>query len=132
MASIFTKIIKKELPAHVVAETDQYIAFLDNKPMAMGHTLVVLKKEIDYLFDIDDQTLGSMLVFAKHVGLAIQQVIPCQRMGIAAVGLEVPHAHMHLVPLNSAYDIDFSKPPLSCSQSTLADLATRIAAKVAL
>jgi len=130
MASIFTQIINRAVPAHIVAEEERYIAFLDIKPLAQGHTLVVPKKEVDYLFDLDDETLGGLLVFAKQVALGIQQVVPCLRVGLAVVGLEVAHAHVHLVPLNSAYDIDFKKPPLQLSQEELANIAAQIKAAI--
>lgn len=131
MASIFTQIINRTIPAHIVAESNQYIAFLDAKPIAQGHTLVVPKKEIDYLFALDDETLSRLLVFAKKVAVGIQRVVPCLRVGIAVIGLEVPHAHVHLVPLNSAYDIDFSKPTLQLTQEALSKLAAQIKAAMA-
>ena len=131
MASIFTQIINRTIPAHIVAESNQYIAFLDAKPIAQGHTLVVPKKEIDYLFALDDETLSRLLVFAKKVAVGIQRVVPCLRVGIAVIGLEVPHAHVHLVPLNSAYDIDFSKPTLQPTQEALSKLAAQIKAAMA-
>ena len=131
MASIFTQIINRTIPAHIVAESNQYIAFLDAKPIAQGHTLVVPKKEIDYLFALDDETLSRLLVFAKKVAVGILRVVPCLRVGIAVIGLEVPHAHVHLVPLNSAYDIDFSKPTLQLTQEALSKLAAQIKAAMA-
>ena len=131
MASIFTQIINRTIPAHIVAESNQYIAFLDAKPIAQGHTLVVPKKEIDYLFALYDETLSRLLVFAKKVAVGIQRVVPCLRVGIAVIGLEVPHAHVHLVPLNSAYDIDFSKPTLQLTQEALSKLAAQIKAAMA-
>jgi histidine triad (HIT) family protein len=126
MASIFTKIAHKQIPAHIVAENQEYIAFLDIKPLVWGHTLVVPKQEIDYLFDLEDTTLGGLMIFAKKVALSLQKVVPCLRVGLAVVGLEVPHAHIHLLPLNGAYDIDFKKPSLLCSQEELAQLAEKI------
>ena len=131
MASIFTQIINRAIPAHIVAESNQYIAFLDAKPIAQGHTLVVPKKEIDYLFALDDEILSGILVFAKKVAIGIQQVMPCLRVGIAVIGLEVPHAHVHLVPLNSVYDIDFSKPTLQLTQEALSKLAAQIKEAIA-
>jgi histidine triad (HIT) family protein len=130
MASIFTQIAYKQIPAHIVAENDQYMAFLDIKPLVWGHTLVVPKQEVDYLFDLKDETLGGLIVFAKKAALGLQKVVPCLRVGLAVVGLEVPHAHIHLLPLNGAYDIDFNKPPLSCSQEELAKLAEKIKALI--
>ena len=131
MASIFTQIINRAIPAHIVAESNQYIAFLDAKPISQGHTLVVPKKEIDYLFALDDEILSGILVFAKKVAIGIQQVMPCLRVGIAVIGLEVPHAHVHLVPLNSVYDIDFSKPTLQLTQEALSKLAAQIKEAIA-
>ncbi|MEE4257173.1 MAG: HIT family protein [Bacteroidales bacterium] len=128
MASIFTKIIRGEIPCYKVAEDDSFFAFLDIRPLAKGHTLVVPKKEIDYIFDLDDDLLGKMIIFSKKVGLAIEKVVPCKRMGMSVLGLEVPHAHIHLVPINSVYDIDFKKPPVEMSEDELAELATTIAA----
>jgi len=128
MASIFTKIIRGEIPCYKVAEDDSFFAFLDIRPLAKGHTLVVPKKEIDYIFDLDDDLLGKMIMFSKKVGLAIEKVVPCKRMGMSVLGLEVPHAHIHLVPINSVYDIDFKKPPVEMSEDELAELATKIEA----
>ena len=128
MASIFTKIIRGEIPCYKVAEDDSFFAFLDIRPLAKGHTLVVPKKEIDYIFDLDDDLLGKMIIFSKKVGLAIEKVVPCKRMGMSVLGLEVPHAHIHLVPINSVYDIDFKKPPVEMSEDELAELATKIEA----
>lgn len=130
MASVFTQIIQGAIPGHIVADNAQYIALLDISPIARGHTLVVPKQEVDYLFDLDDRTLGGLLVFAKQVARGIQKVVPCLRVGLAVVGLEVPHAHVHLVPLNSAYDIDFSKPTLQLTQEELASIAAQIKAAI--
>ena len=130
MASIFTQIIQGTIPGHIVAEDTQYLALLDIHPIARGHTLVIPKQEVDYLFDLDDSTLGELFVFAKRVALGIQQVVPCRRVGMAVVGLEVPHAHIHLVPINSTYDIDFSKPPLQLTQEELATVAVQIKAAI--
>jgi len=128
MASIFTKIIHGEIPSYKIAEDEYYYAFLDINPLAKGHTLVVPKKEVDYIFDIDDLTLGDMLVFSKRVAKAIKQVIPCKRIGIAVLGLEVPHAHIHLVPINGGNDIDFSKPKLKLTPEEFTEIASKIAA----
>ena len=128
MASIFTKIIKGEIPSYKVAEDDHFFAFLDIRPLAKGHTLVIPKKELDYIFDLDDELLGEMIRFSKHLGLAIEKVVPCKRMGMAVLGLEVPHAHIHLVPINSVYDIDFKKPAVEMSQEEFIILADQIAA----
>jgi len=112
MPTIFSRIINGEIPCHKIAENKDYIAFLDINPLAEGHTLVVPKKEIDYIFDLDDELLAGMSVFAKHVARAIGKAVPCKRVGIAVLGLEVPHAHIHLIPINQLHDIDFSKPKL--------------------
>ena len=126
MASIFSKIIKGEIPGHIVAEDDNFIAFLDISPLVEGHTLVVPKKEIDYLFDQDDDVLSEIMLFCKRVSLGIEQAIPCIRIGLAVIGLEVPHTHIHLVPLNSMDDINFSNPKLSLSQEELAGTCQKI------
>lgn len=130
MATIFSQIIQRTVPAHIVADSKHYMAFLDVRPLARGHTLVVPKQEIDYLFDLDDEILGGIFIFAKQVALGIQKVVSCLRMGVAVVGLEVPHAHVHLVPLCSAYDIDFKKPTLKFSQEEQAFLANQIRAAI--
>jgi histidine triad (HIT) family protein len=126
MASIFTRIINREIPGHIVAENEQFIAFLDIVPLVMGHTLVVPKKEVDYIFDLDDDTLAGLHVFAKNVALAVKKAVPCKRIGVAVIGLEVPHTHIHLVPMNSMGDINFTKPKLSPSTEELAEVAERI------
>ncbi|HCM77068.1 MAG TPA: HIT family protein [Cytophagales bacterium] len=126
MGSLFTKIINREIPGHIVAEDEQFIAFLDIMPLVSGHTLVVPKKEIDYIFDHDDDTLQRMMVFAKKVAGAIKKTIACKRVGIAVIGLEVPHTHMHLVPLNTMDDINFTRPKLKPSSEELAATAKRI------
>lgn len=105
MSSIFSKIIAGEIPCHKVAENDEFIAFLDINPKTDGHTLVIPKQEIDYLFDIDDEVLGRMMVFAKTVAHAIEKAIPCTRIGVAVIGLEVPHAHIHLIPISKESDL---------------------------
>lgn len=126
MASIFTRIVNGEIPAYKVAETDRYLAFLDIYPLQKGHTLVIPKREIDYLFDLEDEELQGLMVFAKKVARAIEKVVPCKRIGVAVIGLEVPHAHVHLVPLQGIYDIDFSKPKLKLSQEEFAAIAAAI------
>ncbi|MEM9417254.1 MAG: HIT family protein [Bacteroidota bacterium] len=126
MPSLFTQIINRDLSAHIVAETENYIAFLDIRPLAKGHTLVVPKKEVDYVFDLDDETLVGLVLFAKQVAQGIQKVIPCLRVGMTVVGLEVPHAHLHLVPLNDLYDIDFKKPKLQLSEAELGEVADQL------
>lgn len=126
MASLFTKIINREIPGHIVAEDDQFIAFLDIMPLVSGHTLVVPKKEVDYIFDHDNATLEAMMVFAKKVAVAIKKQIPCKRVGIAVIGLEVPHTHMHLVPLNTMDDINFTRPKLKPTAEELVATTKRI------
>jgi histidine triad (HIT) family protein len=126
MPSIFTKIINGELPAHKIAETENYLAFLDIRPLKQGHTLVIPKKEVDYIFDVEDELLGGLMIFAKGVAKAIQAVVPCKRIGVAVIGLEVPHAHVHLVPMNAMSDLSFEHGFLSVSQEELAALAAAI------
>ncbi|MCH8329891.1 MAG: HIT family protein [Bacteroidetes bacterium] len=126
MASIFSRIIQGEIPSYKIAETENYFAFLDINPLAEGHTLVIPKQEIDYIFDLDDDTLADMTVFAKKIGLAIEKTVPCERIGIAVIGLEVPHAHIHLIPINGIHDIDFSKAKLQFSTEEFEATAERI------
>jgi histidine triad (HIT) family protein len=130
MPSIFSRIISKEIPGHIVAENEKFVAFLDIMPMVLGHTLVVPKQEVDYIFDLSDDHLREINLFAKKVGKAIQAVVPCKRIGIAVIGLEVPHAHVHLIPMNSADDLNFTRPKLKPSQEELAAVAAKIRAKV--
>ena len=132
MASIFTKIINKEIPSYVVAEASDHIAFLDMHPLAVGHTLVVPNKEVAYLFDLNDAVFTELMLFAKRVAVGMQKVVPCLRVGMAVVGLEIPHAHIHLVPLNGLYDIDFKKPKLYQSQSALSGMAKQLKTAIAL
>ena len=119
MASIFSKIINKELPAYIVAESDDFLAFLDIMPLRKGHVLVIPKKEIDYIFDIENDLLADMMVFAKEVATKMKNVLPCKRIGVAVIGLEVPHAHIHLVPINEVGDINFAQPKLQLSADKL-------------
>lgn len=128
MASIFTKIINREIPGHIVAENDRFIAILDIMPLVWGHTLVVPKHEVDYIFDQDDSTLSEVLGFSKKVARAIKRVVPCKRIGLAVIGLEVPHTHIHLVPMNAMDDINFSRPKLKPDGERLAVLAEKIRA----
>lgn len=130
MSSIFTKIVNGDIPSYKIAEDDNYYAFLDINPLAMGHTLVIPKQETDYIFDLGDELLAGMMVFAKKVGLAIEQAVDCKRIGIAVLGLEVPHAHIHLVPINGIYDIDFSKPKLKFSEEEFKQIAAGIRSKL--
>ena len=124
--SIFTKIIKGEIPCYKIAEDDRFIAFLDVFPIKKGHTLVVPKVQIDYLFDLDDSLLSDLMIFAKKVSQKMQSAISCERIGIAVIGLEVPHAHIHLVPLDTVGDIDFSQPKLQLSAKEMTEIADSI------
>lgn len=126
MASIFTKIVQGEIPAYKIAETEEFLAFLDIFPIEKGHALVIPKQEVDYLFDLEDETLAKLQVFAKKVARAIERVIPCERIGQAVVGLEVPHAHIHLIPLKGALDIDFSRPKLKFTPEEFQAIADSI------
>lgn len=125
MPSVFTRIVNGEIPAHKIAETDEFLAFLDVFPCAPGHTLVIPKKEIDYIFDLDDALYEGLMKFSKTVAIAVEKVIPCKRIGIAVVGLEVPHAHVHLIPMNSMADMNFNNK-LKMTQEELAEIARRI------
>ena len=127
MESIFTRIVKGEIPSYKIAEDDQYYAFLDINPLAEGHTLVIPKKETDYIFDIEDEEYKGLFMFSKKVARAMRKVISCERIGIAVIGLEVSHAHIHLVPLKTIYDIDFRKPKLKFSAEEFIAIAARIA-----
>lgn len=126
MASIFTKIINKELPAYIVAENDRFLAFLDIMPLKKGHVLVIPKEEVDYIFDVEDELLGEMMVFAKSVAVKIKKVVPCKRVGVAVIGLEVPHAHIHLVPIDGIGDINFSNPKLQVEKAEMERIAEQI------
>jgi histidine triad (HIT) family protein len=132
MSSIFSKIVKGEIPSYKIAEDENFYAFLDIHPLAKGHTLVIPKQETDYIFDLDDETIKELFAFAKKVAIAIEKVVECKRIGIAVLGLEVPHAHVHLVPINGIYDIDFSKPKLSFSAEEFERLAENIKAHIKL
>jgi histidine triad (HIT) family protein len=126
MASVFSKIIRGEIPSHKIAEDDNYYAFLDINPLAKGHTLVIPKQEVDYLFDLDDNLLAGIQVFSKPIARAIEKVVPCKRIGIAVLGLEIPHAHIHLIPINRLDDINFGRPKLKFSEEELAEIASMI------
>lgn len=126
MASIFTKIINREIPGHIVAENDDFIAFLDINPLVEGHVLVVPKQETDYIFDLEDDLYLGLQLFAKKVAKAIEKSVDCIRIGVAVIGLEVPHVHIHLVPLNSMNDINFTKEKLHPSQEELSKIADKI------
>ena len=128
--TIFSKIIKGEIPSYKVAEDDKFYAFLDINPIAWGHTLVVPKEEVDYLFDIDDKQLGEMMVFAKRVAKAIKKALPCRKVGMAVLGLEVPHAHIHLVPLQKEGDMDFHHKISDPDPKRMQEIAEAIAANI--
>lgn len=130
MSSIFTKIIQGEIPSYKVAEDENYLAFLDIFPLKKGHTLVIPKKEVDYIFDLDTDTLAGLTAFAQKVAKAIDKTVECERVGVAVIGLEVPHAHIHLVPLHSVHDIDFSKPKLQFTPEEFQEIASSIAANL--
>ncbi len=130
MDSIFTRIIKGEIPSYKIAENDCCFAFLDINPLAKGHTLLVPKKEVDYLFDLDNALYTELMLFAKKIAPAIEKTVPCERIGMAVLGLEVPHAHIHLVPIRSIADLDFSKPKLKLSESEFSALAAGIRANL--
>ena len=126
MASIFSRIIAREIPAQIVAENDDFLAFMDINPLTDGHCLAIPKKEVDYIFDLDNETLTELHLFTKKVALGIQKVVPCERIGITVMGLEVPHAHVHLIPMNSMDDMNFSRPKLNPTQDELGNLAEKI------
>ncbi len=126
MASIFTKIINREIPGHIIAEDDKAIAFLDIQPLVKGHTLVVPKKEVDYIFNLEDEDYVHLMRFARKVAGAVEKAIPCIRIGVSVIGLEVPHTHVHIIPLNKMDDINFSRPKLSPTQEELAEVAELI------
>ncbi len=132
MAGLFAKIASGEIPSYKIAENEHFFAFLDINPLAKGHTLVIPKTEVDYIYDLDNVTLSGLNIFAKKIAKAIEKVIPCKRIGIAVLGLEVPHAHIHLVPINSVYDIDFKKEKLKFSEQEFKEIAQAIAAVVEL
>ena len=126
MSTIFSKIVQGEIPCHKIAEDDRFLAFLDVMPLVEGHTLVIPKQEIDYIFDLDPEVLADLMKFAQRIAPAIKKAIPCKRIGVAVIGLEVPHAHVHLVPLNRMLDINFSQEKLKLSQESLAKTAELI------
>ena len=124
--TIFSKIVAGEIPAYKVAETVEFLAFLDISPLAEGHVLVIPKKEVDYLFDLDDETYTGLLIFAKIVATGLRKAIPCKRIGVAVIGLEVPHAHIHLIPMNSVSDLNFARPKLSFTPEQLHATAEKV------
>lgn len=128
MSSIFSKIVAGDIPAHVVAETTEFLAFLDVNPLVMGHVLVIPKKEIDYIFDMDDESYFGLTLFAKIVANGLKEAFPCKKIGVAVIGLEVPHVHIHLIPMNHVNDMNFSLPKLSPTQEALEEAAAKIKA----
>lgn len=126
MATIFSKIIAGEVPSYKIAEDERYYAFLDIHPLAEGHTLVIPKEETDYLFDLDDELLSGMMVFAKRIAHALDRTMDCKRVGVAVLGLEVAHAHIHLIPINGLHDIEFSRPKLQFSEEEFRAIAEKI------
>ena len=130
MASIFTKIINGEIPCYKVAENERFIAFLDIFPLTKGHTLIIPKKEVDYIFDLDYETYLGLMEFSKDVALAIKKVIPCKRISISVIGLEVPHAHVHLIPINSMNDCNFANQKLKFTKDEFEEIALKISAQL--
>lgn len=127
MATLFTKIVNEDIPCNKVLESDKFLAFLDIMPLKRGHVLVIPKLEVDYIFNIEDDLLGEMMVFAKKVAKKIERVYPCNRIGVTVIGLEVPHAHIHLIPIDKLDDMNFAKPKLKLEQTELAEIALKIA-----
>lgn len=128
MPSVFSKIVSGEFSCYKIAENEQYLAFLDINPLVKGHTLVIPKKETDYIFDVEDAELAGLTVFAKRVAKAMEKVLPCERIGVTVIGLEVPHAHIHLIPINGINDMNFAKPKLKFSNEEFGEIAKQIAA----
>jgi histidine triad (HIT) family protein len=126
MSSLFTKIVNREIPAHIVAEDESHLAFLDINPLVMGHSLAIPKREVDYIYDLDDEELIQLHLFAKKVAQAIEKTVTCNRIGSAVIGLEVPHAHIHLIPINTMDDMNFSRPKLSPTMEELGLMADQI------
>ncbi|MBO5809780.1 MAG: HIT family protein [Bacteroidales bacterium] len=127
MATIFSRIINGEIPCYKIAENEKFFAFLDINPLMKGHTLVIPKKEVDYIFDIEDNDLGEMMIFAKQIASKIKDVIPCVKVGVAVIGLEVPHAHIHLVPMQKEGDLDFKRAKLQLSQEEFLEIQKQLA-----
>lgn len=130
MATIFSKIVAGELPSYKIMENERFFAFLDINPLVKGHTLVIPKKEVDYIFDLEDEELGAMHIFAKKIAKAIEKAIPCQRIGVAVMGLEVPHAHIHLIPIQKESDMIISNPKLKLSNEEFVEIVERIKAQL--
>jgi histidine triad (HIT) family protein len=131
MASIFTKIIQGEIPSYKLGETDDYFAFLDIRPMTYGHALAIPKREVDYIFNLEDEELAGLMVFAKRIARALEAEVSCKRIGVAVIGLEVPHAHVHLMPLNAVSELSFGRPPVAVAAEDMAGLAERVRRRLA-
>ncbi|KRP10132.1 MAG: HIT family hydrolase [Sphingobacteriales bacterium BACL12 MAG-120813-bin55] len=132
MPTLFSKIVSGEIPAYKIAEDENFLAFLDINPLAPGHTLVIPKVEIDYIFDLDEHLLEGILPFARNIAKAIERLVPCERVGVSVIGLEVPHAHVHLIPLRTMDDINFSRPKLQMTGNQLLEMAEKIKAELAI
>jgi len=130
MASLFTKIINGEIPCYKVAEDERYFAFLDINPLKKGHTLIVPKQETDYIFDLNDDMIAGMIIFSKKIALAIKDAIPCKRIGVAILGIEIPHAHIHLIPMDSMEDVNFRNPKLRLTPEEFKEIAKNISDKI--
>lgn len=130
MATIFTRIVKGEIPCYKIAEDERFFAFLDINPVAKGHTLVIPKREVDYIFSLDDDEVAAMMVFAKKVAMALEKALPCKRVGVAVIGLEVPHAHIHLIPISHEGDMDFKKDHLHLSEADFLKVQESIVAQL--
>ncbi len=130
MATIFSRIVKGEIPCYKIAEDNQFFAFMDINPVSVGHTLVIPKREDDYIFNLEDDELGAMMVFAKKVAKAIEKAVPCKRIGVAVIGLEVPHAHIHLIPISQEGDMDFKKEHVHLSDEEFKEVQKRIVAQL--
>lgn len=126
MASIFTKIVNGEIPCYKIAENEEFLAFLDIRPLKMGHALVIPKKEVDYIFDLEDDEVARLMVYAKRIAKALKLAVPCSRIGVSVIGLEVPHTHVHLIPINAINDMNFSNAPQEVTDEEMQALATRI------
>lgn len=130
MPTLFSRIISGEIPCYRIAESENFLAFLDIRPLAKGHTLVIPKRESDYIFRMDDDELGALMVFAKKVAIELEKEVTCARIGVAVIGLEVPHTHIHLVPINTVGDLNFKNPPVNVSPEEMTDLATRVSSRI--
>jgi len=130
MPSIFTRIVKGEIPCYKIAEDDNFFAFLDINPLKKGHTLVIPKEEVDYIFDLEKDTLANMMKFSQKIALAIEKVVPCNRIGVVVLGLEVPHAHIHLIPIDSEADVRFSNRRVRLTEDEFKDIAARISKEI--